>query len=76
MILGFWFNTLITELPNRKKKKKKKKKKNRKLAPASLSSTTIMAEPTVRVSGIVLSSLMFQHVNRDSDVVRNTFICH
>ncbi|XP_036972659.1 BRCA1-A complex subunit Abraxas 1 [Acanthopagrus latus] len=27
-----------------------------------------MAEPTVRVSGIVLSSLMFQHVNRDSDV--------
>ncbi|KAM8827552.1 BRCA1-A complex subunit Abraxas 1 isoform 2-T2 [Spinachia spinachia] len=27
-----------------------------------------MAEPTVRVSGIVLSSLMFQHVNGDSDV--------
>ncbi|XP_044029510.1 BRCA1-A complex subunit Abraxas 1 isoform X3 [Siniperca chuatsi] len=27
-----------------------------------------MAEPTVRVSGIVLSSLMFQHVNSDSDV--------
>ncbi|XP_070780571.1 BRCA1-A complex subunit Abraxas 1 isoform X2 [Enoplosus armatus] len=27
-----------------------------------------MAEPTVRVSGIVLASLMFQHVNNDSDV--------
>ncbi|XP_008295871.1 BRCA1-A complex subunit Abraxas 1 [Stegastes partitus] len=27
-----------------------------------------MAEPTVRVSGIVLASLMFQHVNSDSDV--------
>ncbi|KAL6096364.1 abraxas1 [Pungitius sinensis] len=27
-----------------------------------------MAESTVRVSGIVLSSLMFQHVNGDSDV--------
>ncbi|XP_074546586.1 BRCA1-A complex subunit Abraxas 1 [Halichoeres trimaculatus] len=27
-----------------------------------------MSEPTVRVSGIVLSSLMFQHVNTDSDV--------
>uniref|UniRef100_A0AAQ4PZM5 Abraxas 1, BRCA1 A complex subunit n=1 Tax=Gasterosteus aculeatus aculeatus TaxID=481459 RepID=A0AAQ4PZM5_GASAC len=27
-----------------------------------------MAEPTVRVSGIVLSSLVFQHVNGDSDV--------
>ncbi|XP_054468655.1 BRCA1-A complex subunit Abraxas 1 [Anoplopoma fimbria] len=27
-----------------------------------------MAEPTVRVSGIVLASLMFQHVNRDADV--------
>ncbi|KAK5851488.1 hypothetical protein PBY51_023035 [Eleginops maclovinus] len=26
-----------------------------------------MAEPTVRVSGIVFSSLMFQHVNTDSD---------
>ncbi|XP_034457513.1 BRCA1-A complex subunit Abraxas 1 [Hippoglossus hippoglossus] len=26
-----------------------------------------MAEPTVRVSGIVLSSLMFQHLNSDSD---------
>ncbi|KAM9841213.1 BRCA1-A complex subunit Abraxas 1 isoform 2-T2 [Aulostomus maculatus] len=26
-----------------------------------------MAEPTVRISGIVLSSLMFQHVNSDSD---------
>ncbi|KAK1884116.1 BRCA1-A complex subunit Abraxas 1 [Dissostichus eleginoides] len=26
-----------------------------------------MAEPTVRVSGIVLSSLMFQHANTDSD---------
>ncbi|XP_068561466.1 BRCA1-A complex subunit Abraxas 1 isoform X1 [Cebidichthys violaceus] len=28
----------------------------------------MMADPTVRVSGIVLSSLMFQHVNSDSDV--------
>ncbi|XP_030005278.1 BRCA1-A complex subunit Abraxas 1 isoform X1 [Sphaeramia orbicularis] len=27
-----------------------------------------MAEPTVRMSGIVLSSLMFQHLNSDSDV--------
>uniref|UniRef100_UPI0037E9B8B6 BRCA1-A complex subunit Abraxas 1 isoform X2 n=1 Tax=Semicossyphus pulcher TaxID=241346 RepID=UPI0037E9B8B6 len=27
-----------------------------------------MAEPTVRMSGIVLASLMFQHVNSDSDV--------
>ncbi|KAM6902333.1 BRCA1-A complex subunit Abraxas 1-like [Xenentodon cancila] len=27
-----------------------------------------MSEPTVRVSGIVLASLMFQHVNSDSDV--------
>ncbi|XP_034402399.1 BRCA1-A complex subunit Abraxas 1 [Cyclopterus lumpus] len=27
-----------------------------------------MAEPTVRLSGIVFSSLAFQHVNRDSDV--------
>nr|XP_046232074.1 BRCA1-A complex subunit Abraxas 1 [Scatophagus argus] len=27
-----------------------------------------MAEPSVRVSGIVLSSLMFQHVHSDSDV--------
>ncbi|XP_042365694.1 LOW QUALITY PROTEIN: BRCA1-A complex subunit Abraxas 1 [Plectropomus leopardus] len=27
-----------------------------------------MAEPTVRMSGIVLASLMFQHVNCDSDV--------
>ncbi|XP_019728317.1 BRCA1-A complex subunit Abraxas 1 isoform X2 [Hippocampus comes] len=27
-----------------------------------------MAEPTVRISGIVLTSLMFQHVNEDSDV--------
>ncbi|XP_028272901.1 BRCA1-A complex subunit Abraxas 1-like [Parambassis ranga] len=27
-----------------------------------------MAEPTVRLSGIVLASLMFQHVNSDSDV--------
>uniref|UniRef100_A0A3Q3JEK0 Uncharacterized protein n=1 Tax=Monopterus albus TaxID=43700 RepID=A0A3Q3JEK0_MONAL len=33
-----------------------------------------MAEPTVRVSGIVLASLVFQHVNSDSDVVRNLFI--
>ncbi|XP_077352906.1 BRCA1-A complex subunit Abraxas 1 isoform X2 [Festucalex cinctus] len=27
-----------------------------------------MAEPTVRISGIVLTSLMFQHLNEDSDV--------
>ncbi|XP_061553907.1 BRCA1-A complex subunit Abraxas 1 isoform X2 [Phycodurus eques] len=27
-----------------------------------------MAEPTVRVSGIVLTSLMFQHISKDSDV--------
>ncbi|XP_018545263.1 BRCA1-A complex subunit Abraxas 1 [Lates calcarifer] len=27
-----------------------------------------MAEPTVRMSGIVLASLMFQHLNSDSDV--------
>ncbi|KAF7646274.1 hypothetical protein LDENG_00190510, partial [Lucifuga dentata] len=27
-----------------------------------------MAEPTVRMSGIVLASLLFQHVNSDSDV--------
>lgn len=32
-----------------------------------------MAEPTVRMSGIVLASLMFQHVNSDSDVVRVAF---
>lgn len=32
-----------------------------------------MAEPTVRMSGIVLASLMFHHVNSDSDVVRNAF---
>ncbi|XP_031143830.2 BRCA1-A complex subunit Abraxas 1 [Sander lucioperca] len=31
-------------------------------------STSSMAEPTVRMSGIVLASLMFQHVNSDSDV--------
>uniref|UniRef100_A0A3Q0STI0 BRCA1-A complex subunit Abraxas 1 n=1 Tax=Amphilophus citrinellus TaxID=61819 RepID=A0A3Q0STI0_AMPCI len=30
---------------------------------------SIMAEPTVRLPGIVLASLMFQHVNSDSDVV-------
>uniref|UniRef100_A0A8C8E2H0 Uncharacterized protein n=1 Tax=Oryzias sinensis TaxID=183150 RepID=A0A8C8E2H0_9TELE len=30
----------------------------------------IMSEPAVRVSGIVLASLMFQHANSDSDVVR------
>lgn len=29
-----------------------------------------MAEPTVRMPGIVLASLMFQHLNSDSDVVR------
>lgn len=28
-----------------------------------------MAEPSVRMPGIVLASLMFQHVNSDSDVV-------
>ncbi|XP_061656680.1 BRCA1-A complex subunit Abraxas 1 isoform X2 [Syngnathoides biaculeatus] len=27
-----------------------------------------MAEPTIRVSGIVLTSLLFQHINKDSDV--------
>lgn len=32
-----------------------------------------MAEPTVRMSGIVLASLMFHHVNSDSDVVRVAF---
>lgn len=30
------------------------------------------AEPTVRVPGIVLASLMFHHLNSDSDVVRIT----
>lgn len=30
-------------------------------------------EPTVRVPGIVLASLMFHHLNSDSDVVRITF---
>lgn len=36
-----------------------------------------MAEPTVRISGIVLTSLMFQHVNKDSDVVsKQPNICH
>lgn len=34
-----------------------------------------MAEPSVRIPGIVLASLMFQHVNSDSDVVRDTFMC-
>lgn len=29
-----------------------------------------MSEPAVRISGIVLASLMFQHANSDSDVVR------
>ncbi|XP_029024935.1 BRCA1-A complex subunit Abraxas 1 [Betta splendens] len=32
------------------------------------STTSSMAEPTVRVSGIVLASLVFHHVNSDSDV--------
>uniref|UniRef100_A0A3B3D2W2 Abraxas 1, BRCA1 A complex subunit n=1 Tax=Oryzias melastigma TaxID=30732 RepID=A0A3B3D2W2_ORYME len=32
----------------------------------------IMSEPAVRVSGIVLASLMFQHANSDSDVVSRT----
>ena len=31
------------------------------------------AEPTIRVPGIVLASLMFHHLNSDSDVVRLTF---
>uniref|UniRef100_A0A3B5MQB0 Abraxas 1, BRCA1 A complex subunit n=1 Tax=Xiphophorus couchianus TaxID=32473 RepID=A0A3B5MQB0_9TELE len=33
----------------------------------------IMSEPSVRISGTVLASLMFQHVNSDSDVVRKSF---
>lgn len=32
-----------------------------------------MSEPSVRISGTVLASLMFQHVNSDSDVVRKSF---
>uniref|UniRef100_A0A3Q2DE33 Abraxas 1, BRCA1 A complex subunit n=1 Tax=Cyprinodon variegatus TaxID=28743 RepID=A0A3Q2DE33_CYPVA len=36
-----------------------------------------MSEPNVRISGTVLASLMFQHVNSDSDVVRKFFLtCH
>lgn len=30
-----------------------------------------MAEPTVQMSGFVLASFMFQHVNNDEDVVSN-----
>uniref|UniRef100_A0A3B3YNN4 MPN domain-containing protein n=1 Tax=Poecilia mexicana TaxID=48701 RepID=A0A3B3YNN4_9TELE len=33
----------------------------------------IMSEPSVRISGTVLASLMFQHVNSDSDVVSTSF---
>uniref|UniRef100_A0A3Q2EFP9 Abraxas 1, BRCA1 A complex subunit n=1 Tax=Cyprinodon variegatus TaxID=28743 RepID=A0A3Q2EFP9_CYPVA len=37
----------------------------------------VMSEPNVRISGTVLASLMFQHVNSDSDVVRKFFLtCH
>lgn len=32
------------------------------------------ADPTVRMPGIVLSALMFQHLNSDSDVVSITMI--
>lgn len=46
-----------------------KKQKQQKTPPPNIS---MAAEPTVRVPGIVLASLMFHHLNSDSDVVRTT----
>ncbi|XP_061886873.1 BRCA1-A complex subunit Abraxas 1 isoform X2 [Entelurus aequoreus] len=36
--------------------------------PSNMTLANNMAEPTVRISGFLLTSLMFQHLNKDSDV--------
>lgn len=54
-------NMLCHSSPSEAKKKKSKP------------NIAMAAEPTVRVPGIVLASLMFHHLNSDSDVVRLTF---